>query len=104
MPSPSEPGFDGPILLPAHCSTVVADDLRIRMVLASDQADTIVIDASEVESVGQAVLQLLIAARAEAERNAGAMSIINPSSAFADRVAEFGLSGAIGLSSAEEIQ
>lgn len=97
MPPPSEPGYEGPIRLPAHCSTVAADDLRVRLVLAHDLSDTIAIDASEVETIGQAVLQLLIAARAEAEQDGGAISIDNPSPAFAGRVAKCGLAGAIGL-------
>jgi len=103
MPFPSESGYEGPIHLPAHCSTVLADDLRIRLVLAADQADTIVINASEVEDIGQAVLQLLITARVEAERQGGAISIQNPSPSFADRIIRCGLAEAIGLDSDKAI-
>lgn len=81
---------------------MVADDLRVRLVLATDLSDTIAIDASEVESIGQAVLQLLIAARAEAAQDGGAMAIVNPSPAFADRVAKCGLASAIGLFSDDQ--
>ena len=89
--------------MPAHCSTVVADDLRIRLVLAADRADTVVVDASEVESVGQAVLQLLIAARVEADRHGGAITIHDPSPTFVDRVARCGLADAVGLTSDKAI-
>ena len=97
MPPQPDPEFEGPIRVPAHCSTVVADDLRVRLVLASDLSDTIAIDASDVESVGQAVLQLLIAARVEAEAGGGSILIDRPSLAFVDRITRCGLAEAIGL-------
>jgi anti-anti-sigma regulatory factor len=95
--------YDGPIRLPAHCSTVTADDLRVRLVLAAELGDGIAVDASEVESIGQAVIQLLIAARAEAEREGGTLTIDHPSPAFADRLARCGLADAIGLSSDDKV-
>ena len=58
----------GPIRLPVHNSTVAAEDLRVRLVIAADFESRVEVDASQVESIGQAVLQLLIATKAEAER------------------------------------
>jgi anti-anti-sigma regulatory factor len=83
--------------LPAHGTTVTAEDLRVRLVLAADLDDAIEIDASEVESVGQAVLQLLVAARAEAVAGGQEYRITNPSPAFVDRVNRCQLGAAIGL-------
>ncbi|MDG2533994.1 STAS domain-containing protein [Sphingomonas sp. HITSZ_GF] len=83
--------------LPAHGTTVTAEDLRVRLVLAADLDDAIEIDASEVESVGQAVLQLLVAARNEAASNGQEFRIANPSPAFVDRVNRCQLAAAIGL-------
>lgn len=88
---------DRSLRLPAHGTTVTAEDLRVRLVLAADLDDTIEIDASEVESVGQAVLQLLVAARAEAASTGQAFHIVNPSPAFTDRVTRCQLAAAIGL-------
>ena len=59
--------------------------------------DVIEIDASEVESVGQAVLQLLVAARAEAASAGQAFRIVSPSPAFTDRVTRCQLAAALGL-------
>ena len=70
----------------------------------NDFEGEITIDASEVENVGQAVLQLLIAARAEAERNEQPFAIVNPSTAFVERVTACRLADAIGLQIQESIQ
>jgi hypothetical protein len=50
---------------PAHGTTVTAEDLRVRLVLAVISTPRWM-SMRAVESVGQAVLQLLVAARAEA--------------------------------------
>ncbi|WP_380874053.1 hypothetical protein ACFB49_45500 [Sphingomonas sp. DBB INV C78] len=106
MPLPSDPaemaGEDRSLRLPVHGSTVTAEDLRVRLVLAADFDGEMVIDADEVESVGQAVLQLLVAAKAEADQNGQAFAIINPSAAFVDRVNACRLADALGLSAHEE--
>ena len=103
MHQPSDlPGDDRSLHLPVHGSTVTAEDLRVRLVLASDFDGEIVVDASEVESVGQAVLQLLVAAKAEAESAGQAFIITNPSPAFVDRVTACRLGEAIGLIREEE--
>jgi anti-anti-sigma regulatory factor len=66
-------------------------------VLAADLDDEIIVEASDVESVGQAVLQLLVAARAEAVQAGQAFTIANPSPAFVERVAACRLDAALGL-------
>jgi len=97
MQSLPEPGEDRSLRLPVHGTTVTAEDLRVRLVLAADLDNEIEIDASEVESVGQAVLQLLVAARAEAAQNGQPFRIVNPSPAFAERARRCRLEAAIGL-------
>lgn len=90
-PSVSDPAEDRSLRLPVHGTTVAAEDLKVRLVLAADLDDELRIDASQVESVGQCVLQLLVAARAEAERKSLEFEIVNPSPAFIDRVVGCGL-------------
>ena len=97
-PSPSDPTMEtGPIRLPVHGTTVTAEDLRIRLVLAADFEGRTEVDASDVESVGQAVLQLLVAARREATQSGQEFTINNPSPAFVQRVVASRLADAIGL-------
>ena len=95
--TPPDAGLDRALRLPAHGTTVTAEDLRVRLVLATDLDGVIEVDASEVESVGQAVLQLLVAAHTEAKANGQRFAITHPSPAFVDRVARCRLSDAIGL-------
>ena len=92
------------LILPVHGTTVTAEDLRVRMVLASDFDQAMEIDASAVESVGQAVLQLLVAAKIEADAQGQPFILRNPSQAFVDRVTACGLAAAVGLPVEEEIQ
>jgi anti-anti-sigma regulatory factor len=93
---------DRTIRLPVHGTTVTAEDLRVRLVLASDFDGETQVDAAEVESVGQAALQLLLAGKAEADSNGHTFSIHNPSPAFVSRVTACGLASAIGLTVEEE--
>jgi len=93
---------DRSLRLPVNANTVSAEDLKVRLVLAADLDEEIHIDASQVDSVGQAVLQLLIAARDEAENKGLEFEIINPSPAFMERVAACGLSETLGLQSAKD--
>lgn len=97
-------GEERALILPVHGTTVTAEDLRVRMVLASDFDQMMEIDASAVESVGQAVLQLLVAAKIEADAQGQPFIIRNPSPAFIDRVTACGLAAAVGLSVEEDIQ
>ena len=99
IPSSSD-GFaamDRGLKLPAHCTTVTAEDLRVRLVLATDLDGGIEIDASDVESIGQAALQLLVAARIEAQAGGQRFAILDPSPAFVDRIQRCRLADAIGL-------
>nr|WP_184054188.1 STAS domain-containing protein [Sphingomonas aerophila] len=91
------PDETGPIRLPVHGSTVTAEDLRTRLVFAADFEGATEIDASGVESVGQAVLQLLVAANREARQSGQPFSIHNPSPAFVHRVVASRLADEIGL-------
>ena len=101
MPSPqpldAAAEEDGAVRLPAHGTTVTAEDLRVGLVLAADRSEELVVDASDVESVGQAVLQLLIAARREAAERGQRFVIANPSSAFSQRIAACGPTDLLGL-------
>ncbi|MGH6780551.1 MAG: STAS domain-containing protein [Sphingomonadaceae bacterium] len=103
MQHPSElPGEDRSLRLPVHGSTTTAEDLRVRLVLAGDFDGEMVINASEVESVGQAVLQLLVAAKAEADSARQSFVIANPSPAFVERVTACRLGAVFGLTTEEE--
>ncbi len=97
-PSPPEPATDpGTITLIGHGSTVTAEELRSRLVAASDAAEGTAIDASELLSVGQAVLQLLIAARQEADLRNQRFHFTGASTEFSERVQGCQLADAIGL-------
>ncbi|HYZ47928.1 MAG TPA: STAS domain-containing protein [Sphingomonas sp.] len=95
--SPSKWSEDRSLRLPAHCNTVAAEDLKVRLVLAADLDDEIRIDASQVESLGQAVLQLLVATCVEADAKSLAFEITDPSAAFIDRVTRCGMAARLGL-------
>lgn len=94
---PDQPEGDQTIHLPGHCATMAAEDLHVRLVRSADLYGDIIVDASHVESIGQAVLQLLVAARIEAERSGQCFTITNPSAGFSDRVDRCRLAEAIGL-------
>jgi len=98
-------GEDQDLRLPVHGTTVLAEDLRVKLVLAADASEDMVVDAADVESVGQAVLQLLLAARQEASERGQRFIITNPSPAFARRIAACGLADAFGIEHEEvEVQ
>jgi anti-anti-sigma regulatory factor len=102
MPSPPDPTPAGaPLALPSHGSTVIAEDFRVQLVMAIDEDGPVRIDASGVESVGQAVLQLLLAAREEADRREQPFEIVAPSPAFARRAVACGLAEALGIQDQE---
>ena len=97
-PSQPEPtGPMAPLALPENGTTVLAEELRVRLVMALDSPDPVEIDASQVENVGQAVLQLLVAAHDEAREADKPFTFINPSAAFRERVERCHLSELIGL-------
>jgi predicted LPLAT superfamily acyltransferase len=93
----------GAICLSGHGTTVTAEDLRMQCVAASDLGDGIAIDASDSLSVGQAVLQVLIAARIEATLSVQPHSFLGASAAFADRVTSCQLADAIGLEIGKDV-
>jgi anti-anti-sigma regulatory factor len=98
MPSqPDALAEPNPVILPANGNTVAAEDLRVRLVLAADLDGRIEIDASQVDSLGQAVLQILVAAHAEAERMGHPFAIVDPSDAFLARVNACRMAELIGL-------
>ena len=97
QPSQPDDSACGIVALPVSATTVCADDLRVELVTAIDAYDAVEIDASAVETVGQAVLQLLVAAQAEAERAQTACRIVHPSAAFAERVNACHLAERIGM-------
>jgi len=90
-----------PLVLPAKLHTSYAEDLRVWLVMAIDHSMTVEIDASAVETVGQACLQLLVAARSEAVQLGKTFTIEAPSAAFVERVQLCGLADKIGLSAQE---
>ncbi|MBR0550965.1 STAS domain-containing protein [Sphingomonadaceae bacterium LXI357] len=85
------------VRLPDNGTTVSAEELRVQLVLALDTHDAVTVDAGEVESIGQAVLQLLVAARAEAQAAEKPFTIINPTPAFVERVTRCRLADAVGF-------
>lgn len=92
----------GAIRLPANVSTVLAEDLRARMVFAADHDEAIIVDASEVEAIGQAGLQLLIAARKEADRLDLPFALTNLSEPLFQRLVTLGVADALGIDVASD--
>ena len=88
QPSPPEA-----IRLPAQCGTAAAPALHAALLHASTAGAAPVIDAGEVESLGQAVLQLLLAGRAAMPD----MIIAPVSPAFAERAGALQVANALGL-------
>ena len=103
-PPPEQANMDRSIKLPANCSTAAAEDLHVRLVLAADLDGEILIDGSEVENLGQAVLQLLLVASREATAAGLEFTINNPSSALLERTTAYRVADALGLSTKEPEQ
>lgn len=95
--------MDQPLRLPSNASTATAAELQAELVRAIDGEAGIAIDASQVESIGQAALQILVAARAEAQANDRLFRIVDPSAAFVDRVTRCRLAAAIGLETGDAL-
>ncbi len=93
----------GVIRLQGHGTTVVADDLRTQLVMAADFSPTTAIDATEALSVGQAVLQLLIAARRDANERDHDFHFVGVSEAFSERVVNCQLATEIGMDAGKDI-
>jgi anti-anti-sigma regulatory factor len=105
MPNQPDPAsIVDTIHLPAHGTTVTAEDLKVRLVLAANLGDRVNVDASDVESVGQAVLQLLIAARVDAQEAGHSFAIVNPSPSFTARITALGLNHTLASTAEEDVQ
>lgn len=102
MLSPPELPDDLTVVLPASGTTVAAEEVQARLVLAADHAEEIRVDAGQVENIGQAVLQLLLAAAQEADAKDMDFRIIDPSPAFVERVTACRLAERLGLGAPEE--
>lgn len=98
----STPSLPEPIRLPASGTLAAAEELQPLLVLAADRGDALHLDAAAVENVGQAMLQLLVAARRDAEAAGRAFTIAEPSTAFRERVSACRLEAALGLAPATE--
>jgi len=85
------------VRLPAMGTTVAAEDLHHALLAAGQEPAPIVVDASGVESVGQAVLQLLVAHAAASRALGRTFTVRDPSAAFIDRVVSSRLASAVGL-------
>ncbi len=92
---------DGRLRLPPNVTTLMAEDLRARLVLAADHEAAILIDAAETVSIGQAALQLLIAARHEADRMNIPFEIENAQEPLIKRIEALGLIEILGLTGKE---
>lgn len=85
------------VCLPANGTTITAEELRNELVFAAEFGAGTSVNASGVQNVGQAVLQVLIAARRAATDREKPYEITEASKAFQSRVYDCGLSAAIGL-------
>lgn len=92
-PEAGAPSGATAIRLPAQCGTAAAPEIHRALVEAAAGGAPLAIDAGEVESLGQAVLQLLLAARTAVP----ALTIAPVSPAFADRVTALRLAPALGM-------
>lgn len=88
---------DGRLRLPPNVTTLMAEDLRAGLVLAADHESAILINASETVNIGQAALQLLIAARQEADRLNIPFEIENAQAPLIARLDALGLADILGL-------
>ena len=91
------PEADGRIHLPPNVTTTMAEDLRAGLVLAADHDEAILIDASETQSIGQAAVQLLVAAKLEAERLNLPFAIEHARPELVDRITALGLADMLEL-------
>jgi len=92
----------GMVILPASAMTLSAEDLRVRLVMAVDSDEDVVIDARETGLVGQAVLQLLVATSRAAHEAGKAFSIIHSDAELSGRLVALGLADAIEIHAEEE--
>lgn len=87
----------GTVRLPASGSTVMAEELRNQLACADQLTGATIVDGSAVQTIGQAVLQLLVAARRSAATDNKPWRIINASGAFVETATRCCLADDIGL-------
>lgn len=98
MPVQPELAVEEPLLsLPVIGSTATASATRDALASALEHDGGCHVDASEVESIGQATLQVLLAASRAAEQAGVPFEIINPSAPFLERVNACRLASLLGL-------
>src|SRR6187402_1464260 len=85
------------ISLPAHCSTPMAKGVLAALIEQADRAADIVVDGARVDDIGQAVLQVLVCAKADADAAGRSFTIANPSGALIDRATRCKLDRLLGL-------
>lgn len=93
----STPSLPEPVRLPPSGTLAAAEELQPLLVLAADRDEALHIDASAVENIGQAMLQLLLSTRREAEARGLPFRIADPSTPFRERVSACRLEAALGL-------
>jgi anti-anti-sigma regulatory factor len=84
-------------VLPANGTTTTAEELRNQLVCAAELGGATVIDGSAVQTIGQAVLQLLVAARRSAIADDKPCDIVDASTAFLTIAGACCLSQELGL-------
>jgi len=89
--SPPDGGSPAYVMLPANPNTLAAEDLRVQLVMAVDSDEDVTIDAGEAGLVGQAVLQLLVAADRAVQDAGKSLSIINCDAELCGRLTALGL-------------
>lgn len=74
------------IALVSRLDTAAAGPLRLALMKLIDEAQPLAIDGSEVDQIGQAGLQVLVAARAAAAANGVPYAMSRPSRALVEAV------------------
>ena len=90
------------VVLPARCVTVAAEDVHNQLVMASGLGSETIVDAGAVQTVGQAVLQLLLTARNDAAAQQRGFRFSAMSPAFVERVTAMCLATPLGIATKEE--
>lgn len=85
------------VQLPRDGTTVAAGAVHTELLNAMEQGGAVIIDGSLVHTIGQAVLQLLLATRRQAIAAGTAYNVVNASPALVDQARRYCLAEAIGL-------
>ena len=92
------------VALAPALTTPTCDVLHEQLVAALAADAPVEIDASAVETVGQAALQLLAAAHREVAGRGGSFVIAAPSASFTEQVTRCGMAALVGLETGDSIQ